>query len=109
MALPKGFFVSPEIGEREVKLPGGVEKLWFRKVSSFDWERFLSAARSQDIDQRAMRTHILIAAALCDPDGETSLTIEQAQKLVPEVAAAIYTEAFLFNHKPTVEVESGNG
>ena len=108
MALSKDFFVSPEIGEREVKLPGGVQKLWFRKVSSFDWERFLSAARSQDIDQRALRTHILIAAALCDPDGKAALTIEDAQKLVPDVAAAIYTEAFLFNHKPTEAPAEGN-
>jgi len=109
MALPKDFFVSPEVGERDVKMPGGTQKLWFRKVSSFDWERFLSAARSQDIDQRAMRTHILIAAALCDPDGEPALTIEKAQKLLPDVAAAIYTEAFLFNHKPVQEAEEGNG
>lgn len=108
MALSKDFFVSPEIGEREVKLPGGVQKLWFRKVSSFDWERFLSAARSQDIDQRALRTHILIAAALCDPDGKAALTIEDAQKLVPDVAAAIYTEAFMFNHKPPEEPAEGN-
>lgn len=106
--LDKDLFVTPAIEERAVALPAGERKLHFRKISSFDWERFVECLRSRDPDQRAVATHVLIAASLCEPDGSQAITIEKAKDLVPDAAAAIYLQALDMNRKKKAdEAEEG--
>jgi hypothetical protein len=101
--LGKDLFITPVIEERPVALPGGTQKLHFRKVSSFDWERFVECLRSRDPDQRAVATHVLIAASLCEADGSDAITIEKAKALLPDVAASIYIHALDMNRKKKAE------
>lgn len=89
------FFVSAEIVEREVLLgDGATHKVSFRKVSSFDWGRFIQHLRSTSADERAGAQPLLIAASLCEPDGAAAMSLEEAQTLDPAVSDALFEQAY---------------
>lgn len=99
----EGFFVSDEIHERQVTLgDGSKHTLHFRELPVTEIRRFAMAERSEDEDVRAESASKLIAAGLCDPDGNPAMTVEQARRLKPKVANAIFTALMSVNN-------SGNG
>ncbi|ARP86297.1 hypothetical protein [Bordetella genomosp. 9] len=90
--LDKSLFASAEVQEREVTLPdGGKHKLYFREASAVDFRKFVFAQRSEDEDRQAASISQLIAACVCEPDGKPALTVEQASRLKPAAANAIFS------------------
>ena len=55
-----------------------------------EFRKFGLAERSEDDDVRSEATVRLIAASLCEPDGSSAITLEQARKLKPHVASALF-------------------
>lgn len=89
--LDKSFFVSPELFDRTVTLPGGVEhKLKFRQVANVEFRRFGLANNSKDEDERAESIALLIAASLCNEDGSPALTKDEARSLTAPAANALF-------------------
>lgn len=92
--LSEAFFVSQTIHEKEVELPDGSKhKLHFREVPAADFRQYLLAERSSDPKERAESVHRLIVASLCEADGRPALTMEQAAKLKPAAAGALFSAA----------------
>ena len=88
MKLDPSLFVSPAVHERKIKLADDSEEMFFfREITNEEYRRFQIAERSSDIDVRVTAPAILIAASLCDEEGEQVLSIEQAAKLKPKVAS----------------------
>lgn len=93
-----GFFVSDEIHEREVTLGDGSKHvLHFRELSVTDLRRFAFAERSDDEEVRAESVAKLIAASLCEADGKPAMSAEQAKRLKPKVADAIFQAVMSVN------------
>lgn len=102
-----GFFVSTEVYERKVTLADGSEHvLHFRELPVTEFRRFALAERSQDEDVRVGSLSLLIAASLCQPDGKPAMTFEEASRLKPAVATALF-DAALSVSKPDAD-EAGN-
>ncbi|WP_447639583.1 hypothetical protein [Pandoraea norimbergensis] len=105
--LDKSFFVSPEVVGKDVQLKdGSTHKLHFRRVSSYDYQRFLNCLRSPSIDDRGMAYHVLVAASLCDEDGKPALSLEKAKELEEGVLERLFAAALDLNKR--VEDEPGN-
>lgn len=105
--LDKSFFVSPEVVGKDVQLKdGSTHKLYFRRVSSYDYQRFLNCLRSPSIDDRGMAYHVLVAASLCDADGKAALTLEKAKELEEAVLERLFSAALELNRR--VEDKQGN-
>jgi len=105
--LDKSFFVSPEVVGKDLELKdGSTHKLYFRRVSSYDYQRFLNCLRSSSIDDRGMAYHVLVAASLCDADGKAALTLEKAKELEEAVLERLFAAALELNRR--VEDEQGN-
>jgi len=103
-----GFFVSDAVHERRVKLADGTEHvLHFRELPVTDWRMFGFAERSEDDEVRAAAMSRLIAASLCEPDGSPSMPVEQALRLKPAVATALFA-AVLDVNRVKREEEAGN-
>lgn len=92
------FFAKPVVEEHPVEINGVEEKLWFRKVSAYDWSRYLHHLMSGDVNQRASAQYVLIAASVADPDGKQAMTVEEAQTLRPEVAEPLYKKVSELNN-----------
>lgn len=104
--LDKSFFVSPEVIGKDVQLKdGSTHKLYFRRVSSYDYQRFLNCLRSPSIDDRGMAYHVLVAASLCDADGKSALTLEKAKELEEAVLERLFAAALELNRR----AEDGSG
>lgn len=102
--LGDAFFVSPSVNKRTVKLGDGSEHdLYFRKVSSYDYSRFLAHAGSKIPDERAEAAHILVAASLCESDGKPVITVEKARTLKSEALDPLFAAALEINKKDLVE------
>jgi hypothetical protein len=103
-----GFFVSDAVHERRVTLADGTEHvLHFRELSVTDWRTWGFAERSEDDEVRAAAMSRLIAASLCEPDGSAAMTLEQALRLKPGVATALFT-AVLDVNRVKREADEGN-
>lgn len=99
MPIDTNMFVSDQLHEREVELADGKKhKFWFREAPSVDFRRFQIAETSGDDDVRVTSMFRLLASSVCDPDGKLAMTTEQAQKLKPEVAKALFTEILNVNN-----------
>lgn len=102
--LGDAFFVSPSVNKRTVRLPDGTEhELYFRKVSSYDYSRFIAHAGSKVPDERAEAAHILVAASLCEADGKPAITVERARTLKPEALDPIFAMAMEINKREEVQ------
>lgn len=101
--LGDAFFVSPSVNKRTVKLGETEHELYFRKVSSYDYSRFLSHISSKVSDERAEAPHILVAASLCESDGKPVLTVEKARTLKSEALDALFSAALDVNKKEPAE------
>lgn len=101
--LGDAFFVSSAVNKRTIKLGDGEHELYFRKVSSYDYSRFLAHASSKLPDERAEAAHILVAASLCESDGKAALTVERARQLKGEALDALFAAAMEVNKREPVE------
>lgn len=107
MSKFEGFFVSVEVHERKVTLADGSEHvLHFRELPVTEFRRFALAERSEDADVRVGSMSQLIAASLCEPDGTPAMTFEQAARLKPAVATALFEAALSVSG--TQAAQSGN-
>lgn len=98
--LGDAFFVSPSVNKRTVTLAdGSVHELYFRKVSSYDYSRFIAHAGSKVPDERAEAANILVAASLCEADGKPVLTVEKARSLKSEALDPLFTAALEVNQR----------
>lgn len=105
--LDRKFFVSPEVVGKDIQLKdGSTHQLYFRRVSSYDYQRFLNCLRSPAIDDRGMAYHVLVAASLCDADGKVALTLEKAKELEEGVLERLFAAALELNKRQ--EDEPGN-
>lgn len=92
MSKYDGFFVSDAVHERRVTLADGTEHvLHFRELPVVDWRMWGFAERSKDDEVRAAAMSRLIAASLCEPDGSPAMPVEQAMRLKPAVATALFS------------------
>lgn len=105
--LDKALFTSGEVQEHEVKLSDGkVYRLHFREASAIEFRKFFLAERSKDEDKQAASIAHLIAACVCEPDGKPAMTYEQASRLKPDAANAIFNVIMSMNRP---EDSEGNG
>lgn len=91
-------FVSTDLHERTVELPGGTSvKLHFRELPAVAFMRFQSAQGSGDDDARAEAIARLIADSVCNPDGTPGMTLEKALTLKTGAMTAIFAEVLRIN------------
>lgn len=89
--LDKSFFVSEAVHEKEVALGDGSKHIiYFKELPAIEYSKFHIAQSSLDDDVKAGSIAKLIAASLCDKDGKSAITYEQAIKLKPEPMNAIF-------------------
>jgi hypothetical protein len=87
MVSPR-LFAADTIHEREITFSDGTtEKLYFKQVSSAEMEKLRGAKTGLEADFLAVSK--VIARCVCEPDGSTAMTVEQAGQIVPGVRAAI--------------------
>jgi hypothetical protein len=87
MVSPR-LFAGDSIHEREITFSDGTtEKLYFKQVSSAEMEKLRGAKTGNEADFIAVSK--VIARCVCEPDGSTAMTVEQAGQIVPGVRAAI--------------------
>ena len=83
--LDKSFFVSTEAQERQVELADGKKySLFFKELPAVEFNRYWNAINSKDEDVQLLASAKLIAAGLCDADGKSTITVEQAAQLKPQ-------------------------
>lgn len=76
------FVGSEGIVERQVVLGDGESHaLWFRQLPNTEWKRYYMWLASEDEEVRAAAEAKLVAKALCDAEGQSVLTPEQAVQL----------------------------
>lgn len=93
--LDKSFFVSAELQEREVELADGSKHvLYFKELPAIEFRRFALAEQSDNENVRATSIAKLIAASLCEADGKSAITFDQALNLKASALNAIF-EAML--------------
>lgn len=87
--IADAFFVSGDLIAREVELPDGSKhEIHFRELPVVEFRRFQLAEQSENEDKRAGSMAALIAASVCDPDGNPAMTAERAARLKPAAADA---------------------
>lgn len=92
--LDESLFVSAELHEREVKLPGGkAVRLHFRELPAIDFIRFHAALNGSDDDAKAGASARIVAAAVCQPDGTPAMTYDKALTLKPGALNALFSAA----------------
>ncbi|UXC34779.1 hypothetical protein [Cupriavidus gilardii] len=102
--LSESFFTPSAVNKRTIKLADGTEhELYFRKVSSYDYSRFLAYAASKVPEERAEAAHVLVAASLCEADGKPALTVEKARTLKSEALDPLFAAAMEVNKREPVE------
>ena len=83
--LDKSFFVSTEVKEREITLQDGSKHiLFFKELPAIEFNRYWNTVNSKDENERLYGIAKLIAAGLCNSDGTSALTVEQAAQLKPD-------------------------
>jgi hypothetical protein len=87
--IPAHLFVSSTVHERTVEIGGEPHTFWFREITTAQARRFAQAERSDDPDMHARAVPILLAAAMCNPDGSPAISEEDAARLKPAVAGAL--------------------
>lgn len=93
--LDKSFFVSAELQEQEVELADGSKHiLYFKELPAIEFRRFALAEQSDNENVRATSIAKLIAASLCEADGKSAITFDQALNLKASALNAIF-EAML--------------
>lgn len=98
------FFVSPSVNKRTVKLADGTEhELYFRKVSSYDYSRFIAHWSHNDPTIKADAALVLVSASLCEADGKPVITVEKARSLKPEALDPMFAAALDVNKKEAAE------
>lgn len=109
MEFSADFFVSTAVVEREVTLQDGTKvKCFFRKVSVYDWNRFIAHASSQIADERADASSILVSASVSDAAGKSVLPLEKARLLKKEVMDDMFKHALALNKRDDAEEKAGN-
>jgi len=82
--LDSSFFASTKVQEREVALPDGTKhKLYFKELPAVEFTRYFNAVNSTTEEVALMASAKLIAASLCDENGQPVITAEDAAKLKP--------------------------
>jgi len=80
--LDNKFFISDEVEERSIEMgDGSVEVLHFKHLSNTALERYAIWLSSADEDVIATASARLVALGLCEPDGKTTLSVEQAERI----------------------------
>jgi len=104
--MDEDLFVSPEVIRRPVKLGDGKEREFhFRRYSGAVYSAHLAAAASRNPDVRETAIPHLVAASLCDEDGDPVLTVASACRLKPVVLAAFYGVVRDLNEPRSEEAE----
>ena len=85
--LYDAFLVSDKPVERQITLPdGSVHAVYLRPVGLDDFRKFQLAERQDDLDVRAKSVAKLLSLSLCDAEGGSTITPEQAGKIAPKLA-----------------------
>jgi hypothetical protein len=85
--LNAALFVSETIHEREITLGDGTKHvLHFKEVSAADFRKLQTAKNDEQADLAASK---VIAASLCNADGTSAVTVEEAGKLKQGVRLAL--------------------
>ncbi len=88
--IPASLLVSDDVQSKEVTFPNGeVHTLWFLDLTQEDFRKWRDALDSKDEADRKKATATLLSVCVCEPDGERSLTVEQALKIKPAALLAI--------------------
>lgn len=96
--LNDSLFVSDALHERTVKLPDGSEHaLHFKELPAVTFRQFHLAEQSKDEAVQAGSMARLIAASLCEPDGNPAITYAKALTLKPAAANALVAEILVVN------------
>ena len=99
--LDSSLFVSDTIHPMEVEVANEQKViLHFRELPAVEFIKFHSAIKQADEVTRAQAAARLIVASLCEPDGSTALTMEQALRLKTKPLDAIFSAV--------LEVNGGN-
>lgn len=91
-------FVGDDIHEREIELPDGKKYTFhFKELSAVDFRRFGLAEGSADEDKRAVAVAKLIAYSVVTPDGKPAMNEQQASRLKPAPAGALFNAILEIN------------
>lgn len=81
--------------ERLVKFDDGTEEaVHFRHLPASEFNQWREAERSDDPARRKFALQMLIAASLCDDDGNTVLSAEEAKRLSMQGVNALAPHVF---------------
>jgi hypothetical protein len=98
MGLPDAFFVTTQVHEREVELgDGSKHTVYFRELPANGFRSFQIAEMSNDPAVKADSMSRLIAATVCDPDGELCVPLDRAKMLKPRVMNALVAKILEIN------------
>lgn len=91
-------FASDAIIEHEVTLGDGSKRtLYFKELKAIEWKQHMEAESAKDEKARNESAAKLISRSLVEPDGSRALTFQQAAKLKPTVAGAIFLAVLRVN------------
>lgn len=95
MGLPESAFVSPDVVEKQITFGDGtVHPVHFKDPGHVVFTRFLQERGSDDEEIRSNCTSKLIAASVCEPDGQPALSFTAACKLKTKVANELVQAIF---------------
>jgi hypothetical protein len=96
--IDKSFFISGEVHKRSVTLPNGeAHELFFKEIPAVEFRRFSLAEQSEDENIRVGSISKLICASLCNEDGSSAITFEQAMQLNAPAMNAIFEQVLSVN------------
>ncbi len=91
-------FASDAIVEHEVTLgDGSKHTMYFKELKAIEWRQHMEAESSKDPKTRDASAAKLISRSLVEQDGRRALTLQQAAKLKPSVAGAIFLAILRIN------------
>lgn len=108
-------FITGTVHEKIVTLGDNKKHtLYFREVSNIVLRKFALLERSNDDESRARSMAFLVAESLCEKDGSTAITVEQAARLKPNIITQCFSHALDVNsfggeEKKTLPPKAGSG
>lgn len=97
-ALLPALLVKQHPVAREVTLPdGSVHTLHFKQLAAAEFRRFFQALQDGNHDAQSRAMAGLIAASLCDAEGQPGITEAQALLLTPAAERALSAAVMAIN------------
>jgi len=97
--LPASWIASPDaVQERAVLFPNGEKHtVWFRQAPAGVYRRVMFGMGGLSEDDKEKHIAELIAASLCEPDGNLKVTPAEALNILPEFALILLTHIKIVN------------